>query len=457
MGINSKTTQRVEQLLSYVAANPGQGRSEIISGLGFGHSNSTMYRLLAKATDSGLLSRNGNTGEARYHPTAQLRLKHVQDYLAQPVAQRSPVGYRFDWLESYEPNKTQLLPAALLKRLMERCAPGSAPFAQITPTETSKFIAEFCYASSNLEGNVYDYGSTITLTELQLPKEGADIKDTKMILNHRAAIKYAISAVRESGQLELNAFNIRSLHALLSHDLLEPIKLGALRGTVVADPNIKIDGSAYRPSSAPAAIDKAFTDILAKAAAIENPYEASFFLLVHLPYLQPFFDCNKRTSRMACSLPLLNAGIVPISWMGSTTHKAGYTDAVIAVYELNDVNLLANVFVDNFMRSAEIFDVIRRDRKPNEIGARYPEELKTYVRAIVGGSAPEIPQRVPPQAADDFIAFAHDELEAIKVNPMVGLSYGLSPHATSAWVRMQAETNSESDEEREALRERRSA
>ena len=41
--------------------------------------------------------------------------------------------------------------------------------------------------------------------------------------------------------------------------------------------------------------------MLDKARRIKNPVEAAFFLWVHLAYLQPFEDGNKRTSRLAAT------------------------------------------------------------------------------------------------------------------------------------------------------------
>ncbi|WP_255556850.1 Fic family protein [Sodalis sp. dw_96] len=54
-------------------------------------------------------------------------------------------------------------------------------------------------------------------------------------------------------------------------------------------------------------ISEVFDLLLAKARAITDPFEQSFFMMVHLPYLQPFADINKRTSRLAANLPLLRA------------------------------------------------------------------------------------------------------------------------------------------------------
>jgi len=47
--------------------------------------------------------------------------------------------------------------------------------------------------------------------------------------------------------------------------------------------------------------------LLDTAARIHDPFEPSFFAIVHLPYLQPFVHANKRPSRRAAHLPPLNA------------------------------------------------------------------------------------------------------------------------------------------------------
>ena len=55
--------------------------------------------------------------------------------------------------------------------------------------------------------------------------------------------------------------------------------------------------------------------LLHKADRIEDPFEQSFFRMVHLPYLQPFADINKRTSRLAANLPLFRANLCPLTFL----------------------------------------------------------------------------------------------------------------------------------------------
>ncbi|MGV7959954.1 Fic family protein [Photorhabdus tasmaniensis] len=63
--------------------------------------------------------------------------------------------------------------------------------------------------------------------------------------------------------------------------------------------------------------------LLAKTQVISDPFEQSFFIMVHLPYLQPFADINKRTSRLAANLPLLRSNLCPLTfWMYQKRHIA---------------------------------------------------------------------------------------------------------------------------------------
>ena len=53
-------------------------------------------------------------------------------------------------------------------------------------------------------------------------------------------------------------------------------------------------------------IDEIFGQIPDTAISISDPFEQAFFVTVHLPYLQPFEDVNKRVSRLAANIPLIH-------------------------------------------------------------------------------------------------------------------------------------------------------
>ena len=122
--------------------------------------------------------------------------------------------------------------------------------------------------------------------------------------------------------------------------------------------------------------------LVEKAAAITDPFEQSFFLLVHIPYLQAFDDVNKRTSRIASNIPLLKADLAPMSFL--TMDDAEYIDGLIGMYELNNVSLLSEVYVDSYLASAENYRVLRAELdSPDKAALVYRDFVRKAVRRSV--------------------------------------------------------------------------
>lgn len=64
--------------------------------------------------------------------------------------------------------------------------------------------------------------------------------------------------------------------------------------------------------------------------------------MVHLPYLQPFEDVNKRVSRLAANLPFIRENLSPLSFVD--VPERANIDGILGVYELNRTELLRDVF-----------------------------------------------------------------------------------------------------------------
>lgn len=129
-----------------------------------------------------------------------------------------------------------------------------------------------------------------------------------MILNHKAAIEYL---VHDAERVAVNADTVIALHAFLSDGLLaDPMACGRLRNRAV-----EIGASVYLPMALPQRIEELFGIVLGMAAEIEDPFEQAFFLMLHLPYLQPFEDVNKRVSRLAANIPLIKRNLSPLSFI----------------------------------------------------------------------------------------------------------------------------------------------
>ena len=119
-----------------------------------------------------------------------------------------------------------------------------------------------------------------------------------------------------------------------------------------------------------------------KAAQITDPFEQSFFLLVHIPYLQAFADVNKRTSRVASNIPLLKLDLAPMSF--TTMNDRDYIDGLIGIYELNNVSLLREVYLDAYVASAEKYRILRAEvDSPDKAALAYREFVRTAVRRCV--------------------------------------------------------------------------
>src|SRR5208283_1973516 len=88
----------------------------------------------------------------------------------------------------------------------------------------------------------------------------------------------------------------------------------------------------FIPIAIPQVIEECFSLILEKANAISDPFEQAFFLMVQLPYLQPFEDVNKRVSRLAANIPLIRADLCPLSFVD--VPERAYMAGTLGVYEM---------------------------------------------------------------------------------------------------------------------------
>lgn len=109
----------------------------------------------------------------------------------------------------------------------------------------------------------------------------------------------------------------------------------------------------YLPPFRPGAgyIGRMLEVILTNAKNISNPIQSAFYIMARIPYLQPFTDDSKRTSRVMCNVPLLNAGLPPISFADFS--KRDYIVSMLAFYELGDVNMASKCFCEAYVKSCK--------------------------------------------------------------------------------------------------------
>ena len=300
----------------------------------------------------------------------------IQMAVTQPIYTRPYVNYKRAFLDDYEPNITQYLPESVCQRLFNMGkTDGERPAGTYARQIFHRLLIDLSWNSSRLEGNTYSLLETERLLELSEIAEGKDFKEAQMILNHKAAIEFLLESQETLG---INRYTILNLHTLLANNLLTNEKAyGQLRKIPVG-----IEGTVYLPTAIPQLIEECFQQILTKASAIINPFEQAFFLMVHLPYLQPFEDVNKRTSRLAANIPFIIHNMCPLSFVDVSQQM--YVNGLLGVYELNRIDLLRDIFAWAYERSCLLYSTTRATLgEPDPFRIRYRREIFETVTSVV--------------------------------------------------------------------------
>jgi Fic family protein len=382
----------------------GVSIEKLLQGSG-GINRRTLQRRLAELVKSGRIVTKGEKRGVRYFPALEEAegkeaiiplspdSEEIIAYISQPILKRNPVSYNAEFLYEYIPNETEYLHKSMREQLhiMGRSSYGDKPAGTFARYILNRLLVDLSWASSRLEGNTYKRLDTKRLIEYGQAAEGKDASETQMILNHKAAIEFLIEGVEHIG---FNRHTILNLHSLLSDGLLpDPADGGRIRRKVVG-----IDGSVYEPLSIPQKTEEYFAMIIEKANAILDPFEQSFFAMVHFPYLQPFTDVNKRVSRLAANIPFIKNNLSPLSFVGLSERH--YINAMLGVYEMNRIELLRDIFVWSYGRSCQQYIAGEQSLvPPDPFRLKYLQELKTIVRFVIQSdqlpTAENIKQAVP--------------------------------------------------------------
>lgn len=334
------------------------------------------------------LADEGGEGEAQEDGEGEIPLsetgRELQRHVRQPRARRDPVAYDREFLERYEPGRTRYLPGVMREALLKlgETPDPDRPAGTYAEEMLGRLLIDLSWASSRLEGNTYSRLDTANLIRFGQEAEGKDPEEAQMILNHRSAIEFLVENAEE---LRFDRRTILALHAHLSENLLgDPGYEGTIR-----DHAVDITGTTYTPTGIPQVIEECFDLLVEKADAIPDPFEQAFFVMVHIPYLQPFTDVNKRTSRLAANLPLIRHNLKPLSFIDVPQEE--YIEGTIAVYEKRRTELLRDVFRWAYERSAKQYRAVRQAMgDPDPIRLRYREAFGQLIRDVVrSGGAPQ--------------------------------------------------------------------
>lgn len=323
--------------------------------------------------------------------------QEILEYVRRPLSGRQPVGYERDFLTSYEPNQTWYLGESLRRHLARIGDTGELerPAGTYGRAVLNRLLIDLSWASSRLEGNTYTRLDTVRLIEHGERAQGKDAQEAQMILNHKTAIELMLDDVEH---IDFNTFTFLNLHGALSENLLaDPDASGRLRNRPV-----DISASVYKPTDIPQVIEETFREILNKARHIADPFEQAFFTLVHIPYLQPFEDVNKRVSRLGANISLLKRNLCPLTFLG--VPEKAYIDALLGIYEMNRIEMLSDVFTWAYERSTREYLAVQKNlSQPDPVRLKYRREIHSLVAQVVR-QCPADPLQDIENSARDLVA-----------------------------------------------------
>lgn len=451
--------EEFESIVAVVAAHPeGAGVGVIRESLEIALPDRMLQRRLRRLAEEGRIVARGRGKGRRYFPKpgpepATEEEAHpspviggielsadgraIKQSVLRPASERIPVGYQPDFLESYHPNTTAYIPNGLRRELTEIGQVGQAelPAGTYLRQVMDRLLIDLSWNSSRLEGNTYSLLDTQLLFERGESAEGKAAEETQMILNHKSAIEMLAENAEDIG---FNRYTTCNLHALLAENLLpDPAAGGRLRARSVG-----IAGTVYHPPEVPQRIERYFDLILKKAGEIRNPFEQAFFLMVHLPYLQPFEDVNKRVSRLAANIPFIRHNLCPLSFVD--VDKDNYIQATLGIYELNRVEYLRDVFAWAYRRSCMRYSAIRQSLgTPDPFRLRYRQQIGQFVLRVVQAGMDkrtaaqwielQASRKIPPDDQHRFIEVVETEVGNLHQGNIA--RYHLRPAEFAEWKR----------------------
>ncbi|MBP9726042.1 MAG: Fic family protein [Gammaproteobacteria bacterium] len=355
--------------------------SILLQQLGADFPERTVRRWLEQFVRAGMVIKVGEKRSTAYVSIkSSIFTAHSQRILEQikkPYFQRQPAAYNTAWVHAYKPNVDRYLPQgtwALLRSMHAGQSSSKDPAGTYARRIYNRLLIDLSYNSSRLEGNTYSLIETEKLIIEGVANTDKLDEEKVMILNHKEAIRHLVD---NAHRLQINNDEICTLHYLLADGLLQPSSSVG----IVRDDAVRVYGTTYMPLEGRSRLVDELGYICETASKITDPYEQSFFLLVHIAYLQAFKDVNKRTARLSANIPLIKNNLVPLSF--NYINKEDYISAMIAIYELNEVGPLANIFASSYQKTSEEYAVTVEVMGFDEVRVRYRTQRRQVIRDII--------------------------------------------------------------------------
>lgn len=421
------------------------GLFALLEKLGGAYPERSVRRWLSEMVNEGVIEKSGHKKGTKYQVLKLSRREasscfgleslKIIEQVRRPIYERAPIAYADHWVEAYQPNITFYIPLENQIQL-EKAGQRSKkedPAGTYAHQIFNRLLIDLSYNSSRLEGNTYSLLDTQRLLLEGSSAEGKLDEEKIMILNHKEAIRYLVD---NASRLTLSEETIYTLHYLLSDGLVEARYAGRIR-----DHGVRIGGSTYIPFEEKKQLQNRLHRLIEKAALIENPYEQSLFLLIHISYLQAFSDVNKRTARLSANIPLIKSNLVPLSF--NDVEREDYNSAIIAIYELQEIRPFLDLYLFSYMRTCSMYDSTIKAMGFDEIRVRYRQQRRDIIRHIILNQLIAAPMKeyISSQIiklikkADQTLFFEDimEDLKEMDLSRIAGL--GVTPDQMNAWIK----------------------
>lgn len=310
----------------------------------------TVKRRLAELVASGLLAQNGAGRSVTYTLTTKgtlLRPIDTSSYLKlNPDSRNSGSLFNFD---IFEPPYEQLFTEKELQQLEAATktyhSNAKNSDSSIYSKELLRFIVEFSWKTSQIEGNTYDLLSTERLLRYGEKSSTNTEYEAQMILNQKEALEFILDDL--SSWATPTITQLEQLHGIVAKNLnISP----NLRRSLIG-----ITGTNYRPLENQFQIREALEQLFKWIQTTDNTYERSLLGVLGISYIQPFVDGNKRTARLLGNAILLSEGLAPLSYR--SVDDKSYKEATLVFYEQNSIVPFKELYISQYVFSTNNYNI----------------------------------------------------------------------------------------------------
>ncbi len=312
----------------------------------------TVKRQLSALTKEGYLKQSGAGRSVKYTLSKKgllLRPFNISNYLEKgPDERLKNHNFQFDILEPpYEVLFSDIELISLEKATNQYINNASNSDPESRKKELMRFIVEFSWKTSQIEGNTYDLISTERLLLYGEKSSTNSEFEAQMILNQKEALEFIL----ENSELwkTPRISSLEKLHSIVGENL--DISRN-LRKTLVG-----ITGTNYRPLETEFQIRDALELLFRYIANANNIYEKALLSVLGISYIQPFVDGNKRTSRLLGNAILISENYAPLSYRSVDDRL--YKEACLVFYEQNNIETFKKLFIDQYIFSAKNYNIAK--------------------------------------------------------------------------------------------------